>query len=144
MLTREDKKRYQRAWIAQRRADWFAGKSCVECGSTENLCLHHVSRKNKLSHRIWSWAAERRNAEISKCAVLCEDCHRLHHLRCGDFNTSRGKTPTNTVLDVKTVGQIRYLAVAGFSHRRIAALIGCGRQTVDDVIAGRSWAWLRT
>lgn len=66
---------YQLAWHAERRASFFAGKSCVKCGSAQQLELDHIDREQKVSHRIWSWSAERRNVEIAKCQVLCHDCH---------------------------------------------------------------------
>lgn len=67
--------KYQREWIAQRRAEWFAGKSCAWCGSAEELQLDHVDPATKVSHRIWSWSDSRRNAELAKCQVLCRPCH---------------------------------------------------------------------
>lgn len=73
-----DKQReYQRLWIAKRRAEFFAGKRCSIwwCGSTTNLELDHIDPKSKIHHAIWSWAKERREAEISKCQILCEPCH---------------------------------------------------------------------
>lgn len=66
---------YQRKWKAKRRAEFFEGKCCEECGGAENLELHHEDRSKKESHKIWSWSKERREAELAKCVVLCRDCH---------------------------------------------------------------------
>jgi len=68
---------YQRAWKAARRAAWLAGKVCAHCGATENLEIDHIDPAAKVSHKIWSWAPERREAELAKCQVLCKRCHRL-------------------------------------------------------------------
>lgn len=70
-----DKRDHQRRWQAQRRADWFRGKSCVRCGATSDLELDHVDRATKVSHSIWSWSAERMHEELAKCQVLCATCH---------------------------------------------------------------------
>lgn len=67
---------YQRRWIANRRANFFADKSCVTCGATKNLELDHINPADKTSHKIWSWAKKRREAEIAKCQVLCTECHK--------------------------------------------------------------------
>lgn len=72
----EQKRQYQREWMADRRARFFSDKVCARCGSRENLELDHIDPKQKVSHHIWSWSAERRAGELAKCQVLC----RTHHL----------------------------------------------------------------
>lgn len=72
-----DKKReYQRKWIAQRKAEYFKGKTCTKCGTSDDLQLDHIDRTKKVSHSIWSWSQVRREAELDKCQVLCIPCHR--------------------------------------------------------------------
>lgn len=72
---KEQQREYQKAWIAKRRSDFFMDKACVKCGSTLQLELDHIDETTKVEHRIWSWAEERRLAELSKCQVLCKVCH---------------------------------------------------------------------
>lgn len=76
---REYMRGYQREWMARRRAEWLTGKCCVDCGSTENLELHHRDPGQKTTHRIWSWSEERRLAETAKCDLLCNACHNGRH-----------------------------------------------------------------
>lgn len=76
---REYMRRYQREWVARRRAEFFADKVCVACGSSEDLELHHRDPAEKESHSIWSWSAERRDAELAKCEVRCAACHLDAH-----------------------------------------------------------------
>lgn len=73
-----DKRRaYGRAWIAKRRNAWLqANGPCKRCGSEENLEVDHIDPMAKVSHRIWSFSAEKREAELAKCQVLCKACHR--------------------------------------------------------------------
>lgn len=71
----EAKREYDRRWKAKRRADFFADKVCVRCGSITQLQLDHIDPKTKTAHNIWSWAESRRLAEIEKCQVLCHFCH---------------------------------------------------------------------
>lgn len=68
---------YVRRWIAKRRADFFADKSCVQCGSVDALELDHIDPDLKISHVIWSWSQSRRDKELAKCQVLCHNCHLM-------------------------------------------------------------------
>jgi 5-methylcytosine-specific restriction endonuclease McrA len=70
---------YQRLWMKQRREDYFKVKHCKECGSGENLELHHIDPRIKEDHKIWSWSEGRREKELLKCIVLCRDCHKKEH-----------------------------------------------------------------
>jgi 5-methylcytosine-specific restriction endonuclease McrA len=72
----ERKRKYQREWLAARRAAWFVDHpKCVNCGGNENLELDHIDSTTKVSHKIWSWSQKRREAELNKCQVLCKKCH---------------------------------------------------------------------
>lgn len=73
------RRQYAREWIKARRMNFFFEKRCKECGTTENLQLHHLDPKKKESHNIWSWSKNRREKEIDKCIVLCHDCHVKAH-----------------------------------------------------------------
>ncbi len=75
----EQRRAYQREWMRRRRAAWFEGKSCLTCGETDRLELHHEVMAEKENHSVWSWSQKRRDAEIAKCVVLCRPCHdRVH------------------------------------------------------------------
>lgn len=79
--SKDAQREYQRLWIARRRAEFFDGKSCVKCGAVDDLELDHIDPAEKVSHRIWSWSAARREAEIAKCQILCATCHDAKTLR---------------------------------------------------------------
>lgn len=72
----EQRREYNRKWIAARRAEFFKDKECIICGSKDDLELDHIDPSLKVSHRIWSWTKERRDLELKKCQILC----RSHHL----------------------------------------------------------------
>ena len=73
----EAQRAHQREWYARRRAEWIiAHGPCAICGSWEDLEVDHVDPTTKLSHRVWSWAKERREAELAKCQVLCGTHHQ--------------------------------------------------------------------
>lgn len=73
---KEKQRQYQNEWMKRRRLDWLqANGPCVKCGSWENLQVDHKDPELKVTHRIWSWAKERREKELAKCQPLCRDCH---------------------------------------------------------------------
>lgn len=74
--------KYQREWVARRRAKYLDGKACTRCGGLEDLMYHHRDPTVKEDHRIWSWAKVRLEAELKKCIVLCRTCHGFVHRTC--------------------------------------------------------------
>jgi len=72
----EQKREYQRNWCQKQRLEFFTDKSCVMCGSSDNLELDHIDPDEKVSHRIWSFSLKRRDEELTKCQVLCNTCHK--------------------------------------------------------------------
>ena len=69
----------QRNYIRANRIKYLGGRSCEHCGSDYRLNIHHVNPEDKVSHRIWSWKDNRIEAELEKCIVLCDKCHRQFH-----------------------------------------------------------------
>jgi len=75
-----DKQReYQRNWYNKRRQQWLEENGPCACGSTKDLEVHHKDPTKKVTHRVWSWSAERRATELAKCKVECKECHRGKH-----------------------------------------------------------------
>lgn len=96
------KRKYQREWIADRRAEYFKGKCCVQCGYDDlvGLELDHINRKEKVSHKIWSWSKVRREAELAKCQVLCNLCHSVKTLQdIADWRAEQIDSETAAVYD---------------------------------------------
>lgn len=61
---------------------------CIVCGENDYVCLdfHHRNPKEKdlnLANIMKSkgWGKERTIKEISKCLVLCSNCHRKIHAK---------------------------------------------------------------
>jgi len=70
-----DRLNYHREWCAQRRAAWLAEHGpCVACGSDQQLELDRIDSSGEATHRIWTWAPKRRDAELAKYQVLCHEC----------------------------------------------------------------------
>jgi 5-methylcytosine-specific restriction endonuclease McrA len=78
---KEKQRAAQWQWMKRRRDAWFAEHGpCAKCKSFIDLELDHVDPKHKISHTVWSWADERRLAELSKCQALCKPCHKAKTL----------------------------------------------------------------
>ena len=80
-LTGERKREFQRNWIRQRRDSWINENGpCRSCGSTENLEIDHIIPRSIAGGMkpwlIWSRREDIRLAELTKCQVLCEGCHK--------------------------------------------------------------------
>jgi hypothetical protein len=84
---REKHNAYMRDYVkkrtAERRAQGYKllGGECVECGSKENLQFDHRDRRRKefnLSTAMWHVSWPRFIAEIKKCRLLCQGCHRVY------------------------------------------------------------------
>jgi len=101
--TREKHNEYNRVWASnnrekangyykkwkKRRNDWYfslkKGLSCSNCGENDPRCLeyHHPDRTTK-SDSVGNMFNTKVNkntilTEISKCIVLCANCHRKVH-----------------------------------------------------------------
>jgi hypothetical protein len=73
----------------QRKRDWLLEYkktlSCSKCGESHPACLefHHINPETKegdiASFAIYGWGIEKIKSEISKCTVLCANCHRKVH-----------------------------------------------------------------
>jgi hypothetical protein len=126
-LTGDRKREYQREWIAARRATWFSGKTCRDCGRTDGLELHHNDPDAKVSHRIWSWSWARIEAETAKCSTLCEACHA---------RITAAHRPLLIRWDV--VAAIRERYAAGESGEFIAQDVGVSRTYAYRIINGQA------
>ena len=73
------KNAYARKRWQTRRDEWFAGKKCAHCGTSEGLTIHHRNKSDKVTHRIWCLSYERIEEETAKCDVLCLHCHMALH-----------------------------------------------------------------
>lgn len=79
----EERREYQ----VKRRAKWrvrvtaYLGGKCAGCGATVDLHIHHRDRSKKLYFlsRIWTHKWEKQKAELDKCELRCQSCHKKLH-----------------------------------------------------------------
>lgn len=130
-----DKKRaYQREWIANRRAKYLIGKSCVDCGTTENLEFDHIDPTTKWKHNFWSYREEIIQAELEKCVTRCKTHHLEKTLKNKETSKFGEDHPQSKVSD-EVVSEARIMYSSGMSPKDISRELGLNYKTV--------WDWLR-
>tara|TARA_Y100000310_G_C20682687_1_gene816936 strand:- start:2728 stop:3177 length:450 start_codon:yes stop_codon:yes gene_type:complete len=78
-------KKQKRDWLDQ----YKKSQSCKKCGENRWFCLdfHHMDSNEKevgIADLVRSgYGFKRIKEEISKCIVLCANCHRHLHFDCG-------------------------------------------------------------
>lgn len=77
MMEKEAFNAYMRRRYRQRRemAFYVLGDSCWECGSTSKLEIDHIDSNSRLVRTWWNLAWDKFLIELTKCQVLCQDCH---------------------------------------------------------------------
>ena len=79
-----DKAKERQQQLHKQLVEYKKTLSCSRCGYSEHhsaLDFHHISKKDidicRAAQHGWSW--ERIMKEVSKCIVLCANCHRIEH-----------------------------------------------------------------
>lgn len=142
----EDRKdylrQYQKGWAKSRREAWLqANGPCKQCGMAGPLELDHVDPAKKVSHRVWSWTALRRDAELKKCQALCRPCHKVK-TRAYVRRLMTGKRGVALKLSPEIVEAIYREAKAGGKPRAMGRRYGISHSTVIHIRDGKEWRWL--
>jgi hypothetical protein len=124
---------YQASWLRCRRATWLAEHGpCVDCGTWEDLEVDHADASTKVTHRVWSWARERREAELAKCAARCASCHKKKTAT----EQAKGEDAYQAKLTEADVLMIR---ASGLSLRALAAQLDVDHTLVWQVRKRKIW-----
>jgi len=94
--TREEYNEYMREYMKaryyRRRAaaiEQLGGK-CVDCGSTKQLEIDHAIAADKsfdIGKAFAGWSEVRLQAELGKCVIRCNPCHKAKSIAAGDKRT---------------------------------------------------------
>lgn len=130
---------YQRKWMQKRRQEFFANKSCKNCGSVKDLQLHHRDPSKKEGHQIWSWSEKRRLRELEKCDVVCKSCHLIIHKNM-ETHSFKGETNPQAKLTRKDVIEIKTRLKRKESRRLIAADFDVTKSAINQIASGKNWS----
>ena len=72
----------------------FMGGACQDCGGkfpSSVYDFHHVdmATKDKNPSHVLKGGLEKAKEELSKCVLLCSNCHRIRHFEGGKNDTSQ-------------------------------------------------------
>jgi len=76
--TRQARLRATQAWLLQEKIT----RGCRDCYEHDPVVLdwHHLAEKEKdISQAVHHWGRARIERELTKCIVLCANCHRRQH-----------------------------------------------------------------
>lgn len=121
-----------RLWIAKRKASYLTDKVCSVCESTNKLQIDHIDPTTKISHNIWSWSQERREAELVKCQILCKLCHD----KKSQYEHAIGERAGAAKLSNSEVDEIRLLFKQGTPTLVIAKLFSVHIRTIQKLVYG--------
>jgi len=135
----ERKRQYQRAWKAKRREEWInTNGPCVDCGTWEDLQVDHVNAADKATHRVFSWSAPRREAELAKCVVRCRPCHVAKTYRCGELPPTCGPGERNGNARFSEA-DIRAIRASRLPVKALAAQYGTYTATISKIQKRQRW-----
>ena len=135
---RDEKNRKQRERVARRKTEWVGGRGCAECGGVDRLELDHVNPSEKVSHRLWSWRESRREAELSKCRLLCFGCH-LEKSRRENSEAHIGAGNGRARLSVEDVLAIRAEIAQGVNRVEVMRKYRIAATTLSGIVRGTRW-----
>jgi hypothetical protein len=74
--TKEEYNEYMRLYMLRRYHDLLGGM-CTECSDTSELEFDHIDRTKKTGElaKMWSYNWDDFIDELTKCQLLCRDCH---------------------------------------------------------------------
>ena len=97
--------------------DWFndykSDKSCSSCGENHPACLefHHINENDKyaaVSYLVQkAYSLDKIKSEISKCKILCANCHRKLHFNESSGSHSKQRHTKKNILSPKKSGMVR-------------------------------------
>lgn len=126
---------YQNEWMKRRRQEWLDENGpCIDCGTWDDLQVDHVDAAVKMTHRIWSWSAERRVAELAKCVVRCDPCHRVKTVRAGE----RARGERNGLAKL-TEDKVRAIRASDLPHRELARLYEIDEKNIRLIRLNAIW-----
>ena len=133
----EEKRAYQRQWIAKRRTAWIIEHGpCVVCGSWLDLEVDHEDPTQKLLNPATLWGMSPKNpkriAELAKCRVLCSLCHKLKSAREAPKGERTGAAKLNA-------DKVRLIFSSTAPSRVLARLYGVDEKAIRLIRRGESW-----
>src|SRR5579862_4435007 len=131
----EAEREKRRLQTETRRRNWFADKSCLICGSTDNLEIDHIDPEIKITCEVFCRVEAFMLAELAKCQVLCRYHHKLK---------TRTFKENCTKLSLAEVLEIRRRLAAGVRVAVIALKFAVSDRTIRSIKHNKNWKDVHT
>lgn len=126
--------------MKNRRMEWLLSNGpCRACGSSTRLEIDHVNPSQKVHHAVWSWSLQRMLAELEKCQVLCNKCHKKKSARESRELQVGVPRLAYRILKNEQVTMIRDGKANGLSERSLAKSFGVSKTTIHCLLVGESY-----
>jgi hypothetical protein len=87
-----DHRTYNRERARRRKADWIEENGpCRKCGSNKDLEVDHIDPSLKSFSPSFTEGKEKLLTELSKCQVLCHNCHLAKSKANGELGGGQNK-----------------------------------------------------
>ena len=133
---------------------------CLKCGENDSHCLifHHRNPSDKKYEisKMMNSSLYTINKEISKCDILCANCHlKLHRKEIDDKNRNnpkekyihkeivKGEGNFNAKLKNNDIPAIRKLLKDSSSLSGIGRQYGVSKTTICHIRDRKTWAWVK-
>lgn len=125
--TKTEKVNNRRLRIRSFILQYKSGRTCSNCPESrpEALDFHHLEPSSKTTNVAWiskrGWSTERTIAELSKCKLLCANCHRIEDRQFDLSTNEESKKKRDRLEELKKIGCKKCgedrCAVLDFHHR---------------------------
>lgn len=119
------------------------GGQCAHCMSVSNLQIDHIDAAQKSFEIATHWWRpwDVLLAELTKCQLLCKQCHVKKSRSEGSFtkNKARGERVNHAKLTASAVRLIRSAHQDGATETELAERFGVTRRNINMVVKRETW-----
>ena len=145
-MDRDYHREYSRNYYHQKRSELIErlGGRCSRCSKTHNLEFDHKDPREKSFDigKLLNYSKQRIEQELTKCQLLCDDCHKTKTQlnRDGYETRARGEDVTGAVLTEDIVRSVKQERAKGATLNQLMKTFpDIKKATLYCIISGTTW-----